>query len=180
MNAIELVFAGPWGPLLIFVLRIVDVSLATTRMLLAVRGQRALVPLIGFFEVMIWLFAAGSAIQYLDSPFHVIGYAAGFAAGNAVGLWVEEKLALGLATVRIISEHGGVEVADALREAGFGVTEFAGQGRQGVVEVVFTAARRAEVPRILRLIDLWASDSFVTVEEPRSVHRGWMMQKRRK
>ncbi|MEJ2502076.1 MAG: DUF2179 domain-containing protein [Gemmatimonadota bacterium] len=180
MTILELIFAGPWGPLVIFLLRIVDVSLATTRMLLAVRGQRVLVPLIGFFEVMIWLFAAGSAIQYLDSPLHVIGYAGGFAAGNVVGLWVEERLALGHATVRIISEHGGVEVADALRAAGFGVTEFAGQGREGTVEVVFTAARRAEVPRILGVVDEWAPDSFVTVEEPRAIHRGWLLQKRRK
>lgn len=180
MTMIEALFAGPWGPLVIFGLRIVDVSLATTRMLLAVRGQRVLVPIIGFFEVMVWLFAAGSAIQYLDSPLHVIGYAGGFAAGNIVGLWVEEKLALGLATVRIISEHGGVEAADALREAGFGVTEFAGQGRHGTVEVVYTVSRRSDVKRILRLVDDWAPDSFVTVEEPRSIHRGWLLQKRRK
>lgn len=177
---IEAVFAGPWGPLVIFGLRIVDVSLATTRMLLAVRGQRVLVPVIGFFEVLIWLFAAGSAIQYLDSPLHVIGYAAGFAAGNVVGLWVEEKLALGLATVRVISEHGGVEAADALREEGFGVTEFAGQGRRGTVEVLYTVVRRSQVKRILALVNEWAPDSFVTVEEPRSIQRGWLLQKRRK
>ena len=176
----EAVFAGPWGPLVIFGLRIVDVSLATMRMLLAVRGQRVAVPLIGFFEVMIWLFAAGSAIQYLDSPLHVIGYAGGFAAGTVVGLWVEEKLALGLATVRIISEHGGVEAADALRESGYGVTEFAGQGRHGTVEVVYTVARRSDVRKILRVVDEWAPDSFVTVEEPRAIHRGWLLQRRRK
>jgi uncharacterized protein YebE (UPF0316 family) len=179
MIMIEAMFAGPWGPLVIFLLRIVDVSLATTRMLLAMRGQRVLVPVIGFFEVMIWLFAAGSAIQYLDSPLHVIGYAGGFAAGNAVGLWVEEKLALGLVTVRIISEHGGVEAADALRAAGFGVTEFAGQGRHGIVEVVYTVARRADTRRIIALVDEWAPDSFVTVEEPRAIHRGWLLQRRR-
>ena len=180
MEILETLFAGPWGPLVIFSLRIVDVSLATTRMLLAVRGQRLVVPVIGFFEVMVWLFAAGTAIQYLNSPLHVIGYAGGFAAGNMVGLWVEEKLALGLATVRVISEHGGVEAADALRDAGFGVTEFAGQGRHGTVEVVYTVARRSDVKRILRLVDIWAPDSFVTVEEPRSIHRGWLLQKRRK
>jgi uncharacterized protein YebE (UPF0316 family) len=177
---LEQIFAGPWGPLVIFGLRIIDVSLATTRMLLAVRGQRVAVPLIGFFEVLIWLFAAGSAIQYLDSPLHVVGYAGGFAAGNVVGLWVEEQLALGLATVRVISEHGGVEVAEALREAGFGVTEFAGQGRQGRVEVVYAVARRSEVDQILNLVTEWAPDSFVTVEEPRAIHRGWLLQKRRK
>lgn len=180
METIDVIFGGPWGPLVIFALRIVDVSLATTRMLLSVRGQRLIVPFIGFFEVLIWLFAAGNAIRFLNSPWHVMGYAGGFAAGNVVGLWVEEKLALGLATVRIISEHGGVELADALREQGFGVTEFSGQGRHGTVEVVYTVAKRADLKRILRTADAWDPEAFVTVEEPRSIHRGWLLQKRRK
>lgn len=177
---IEQVFGGPWGPLVIFALRIVDVSLATTRMLLIVRGQRLLVPLIGFLEVLIWLIAVGNTIEYLTSPLHVIGYAGGFAAGNVVGLWVEEKLALGLATIRIISAHGGVEMADALRQRGFGVTEFAGQGREGPVEVVFTAVRRHQVAGVLDVVGVWDSNAFVTVEEPRAIHRGWMLQGRRK
>ena len=177
---IETIFGGPWGPLVIFCLRIVDVSLATTRMLLSMRGQRVIVPFIGFVEVLVWLFAAGNAIKFLNSPLHVVGYAGGFAAGNLVGLWVEEKLAFGLATVRIISPHGGVELADALRDSGFGVTEFAGQGREGRVEVVYTVAQRSQIGRILGIADRWDPDAFVTVEEPRSIHRGWMLQRRRK
>lgn len=177
---LETVFAGPLGPLFIFMLRIVDVSLATTRMLLAVRNQRLLVPLIGFFEVLIWLYAAGTAIRFLDSPLHVVGYAGGFAMGNVVGLWVEEKLALGLATMRIISAHGGVELADALREKGFGVTEFSGQGREGPVEVVYTVVKRAQVPRVMAEVMVWDAGAFVTVEEPRAIHRGWLFDKRRK
>ena len=137
-------------------------------------------PIIGFFEVLVWVFAAGSAIRFLDSPLHVIGYAGGFATGNVVGLWVEEKLALGLATVRIISSHGGVELADALREKGFGVTEFSGQGREGPVEVVYTVARRAQVREIFRVVDVWDPDAFVTVEEPRAIHRGWMFDRKKK
>lgn len=173
-------FGGPIGPILIFLLRIVDVSLATTRMLLIVRGHRVLVPVIGFLEVLIWVFAVGNTIEFLTSPLHVVGYAAGFATGNMVGLWVEERLAIGLATVRIISRYEGVELADALREAGYGVTEFRGQGREGPVEVVFTAVRRAQVPEVMRHVEKWSPDAFVTVEEPRAVHRGWMFQGRRK
>ena len=180
MELVETLIGGPWGPLAIFVLRIVDVSLATTRMLLSVRNQRKLVPAIAFFEVLIWLFAAGTAIRHLDSIWHAVGYAGGFAAGNMVGLWIEEKLALGLATVRIISEHGGVEVAEALRELGYGVTEFSGQGREGTVEVVFTATRRRDIPEILGIADRWSPGAFITVEEPRAVHRGWLYQGRRK
>ncbi|MFO7893814.1 MAG: DUF2179 domain-containing protein [Longimicrobiales bacterium] len=180
MELLQQVFGGPWGPLVIFCLRIFDVSLATLRMLFTMRGRRVLVPLIGFFEVLIWLFAAGTAVQYLNSPLHAVGYAGGFAAGTAVGLWIEEKLALGLARVQAFSRHSGVELAEALRGQGFGVTEFLGQGREGNVELVSTVVRRADVPHILKMVDAWDPDAFVTVDEPRSIHRGWLMQKRRK
>ena len=174
MAGIDALFAGAWGPLLIFVLRIFDVSLSTLRILLSMRNQRVLVPIIGFFEVLIWIFAVGSAIRNLESMWHVLGYAGGFATGNIVGLWIEGKLAIGLATLRIISRAGGVEMAEALRERGYGVTEFFGQGREGRVEIVYTAVARREIPRVLDEVARWDPDAFVTVEEPREVRRGWM------
>lgn len=173
-------FAGPFGPVAIFGLRIIDVSLATTRTLLAMRGARAVVPFLGFFESLIWVLAVGTAIQHLNSPLHVLGYAGGFAAGTAVGLWLEEKLALGLATFHIVSRNAGIEIADALRERGFGVTEFLGQGREGKVEVINTVVRRRQIRHVLDEVDRWDPDAFVSVEEPRTVRRGWMFDKRRK
>lgn len=177
---VEELIASTWGPLLIFLLRIVDVSLATIRMLLAVRGVKYVAPVIGFFEVMIWIVAVGSAIQHLDSPLHLIGYAAGFATGTLVGMMIEEKMAFGMATVRIVSKHGGVELAEALRDRGFGVTEFAGQGREGRVEVVYVVLRRRDLPQVFAEVGTWDADAFVTVEQPRSIHRGWLLDKRRK
>jgi uncharacterized protein YebE (UPF0316 family) len=122
MEALEALFAGPWGPLAIFALRIVDVSLSTIRIVLAVRGHKYVVPFIGFFEVLIWVFAVGHAIRFLDSPLHLLGYAGGFATGSIVGLLIEERLAIGYASIRVVSRHAGVEMADALRSRGFGVT----------------------------------------------------------
>lgn len=172
--------ASAWGPLFIFLLRIVDVSLATIRMLLAVRGIKYVAPLIGFFEVTVWIIAVGSAIQHLDSPLHLIGYAGGFATGTLVGMLIEEKLAFGMATVRIVSKYGGVELAEALRDRGFGVTEFAGQGREGMVEVVYAVLRRRDLPHVFTEVRTWDPQAFVTVEEPRAIHRGWLLDKRRK
>ena len=180
MDALDPLFAGPWGPILIFCLRIVDVSLATVRVLLAVRNHRLIVPVLGFFEVTVWIVAVGSAIRNLESAWHVLGYASGFAAGNFVGLWIEEKLAFGLATVRIISMYGGVEMAEALRDRGFGVTEFSGQGREGPVEVVYTVLRRRQVPEVLAEVQRWDPQAFVTVEEPRQVRSGWQPARRRR
>jgi uncharacterized protein YebE (UPF0316 family) len=176
----DALFASAWGPLLIFSLRIVDVSLATLRMLLSVRGLKMAAPVIGFFEVLIWVFAVGNAIRFLDSPLHLLGYAGGFATGTLVGLWIEEKMAFGLSTVRIMSQHGGVEIAEALRDQGFGVTEFAGHGRQGRVEVVYAVMRRRDLPFVFEQVGVWDPGAFVTVEEPRTIHRGWMFSRRRK
>jgi uncharacterized protein YebE (UPF0316 family) len=174
MSGIDELFAGPWGPLLIFGLRIVDVSLSTLRILLSVRGHRFAVPFIGFIEVLIWIFAVGNAIRNLTSPWHVLGYAAGFATGSTVGLWIEGKLAIGLATMRIISRNTGVELAEALRALGCGVTEFLGQGREGRVELLFTVVPRRRIEDVLSEVERWDPDAFVTVEEPREIRRGWL------
>lgn len=172
--SLDLLLSSPWGPLLIFCMRIVDVSLATLRMLLAVRGIKLVAPVIGFFEVLLWIFAVGTAIRHLDSPLHLIGYAGGFAAGTYVGLMIEEKMALGMAIVRIVSRHGGVELAEALRDRGFGVTEQAGQGREGQVEILHAALRRRDLPVVYEEVRTWDPEAFVTVEEPRAIYRGVM------
>jgi uncharacterized protein YebE (UPF0316 family) len=174
------IFAGPLGPLLIFGLRIVDVSLATLRMLLTMRNARKLVPVIGLFESLIWVVAVGTAIQNLHSVWHVLGYSGGFASGTAVGLWLEGKLAVGLATVRVISTSQGEAVADALRERGFGVTEFPGYGRQGRVAMMYTVVKRRQIPQVLEVVEEVDAEAFISVEEPRTIRRGWMFPVRRK
>jgi uncharacterized protein YebE (UPF0316 family) len=173
MDQIGQLFAGPWGPLLIFSLRIVDVSLSTMRILLSVRGHNRLAPLIGLAEVSIWLYAAGNAMRHLDSGWHVLGYATGFATGTAVGLWVEEKLALGFTTLRVISRNGA-PLADMLRALGYGVTEFAARGREGPVDVVYTVIPRRETSRVLAEVDRMDRTAFVTVEQPREIRWGWI------
>jgi len=172
--------SGPFGPLVVFLLRVSDVSLATLRMLLIVRNRRFLAPLIGFFEILIWVTAVGIVIQHLDSPLHVIGYAAGFATGNFVGLMIEERLALGLATIRTVVTEGGAGLAADLRNEGFGVTEVLGRGRDGTVEVLYSVVPRRQVGRALARIDRAAPQSFVVVDEPRRVQRGWLFPAKKK
>ncbi len=173
-------FAGPIGPFIIFSLRIIDVSLATMRMLLTMRGQRKIVPVIGLVESLIWVFAVGTAIQNLHSIWHILGYSGGFATGTAVGAWIEGKMALGLATVRVISREAGEDIAEALREKGFGATEFPGYGREGRVEMVYTLVKRRQIPAVLDVVEQWDRDAFISVEEPRTIRRGWMFSLRRK
>jgi uncharacterized protein YebE (UPF0316 family) len=176
----EQVLAGPFGPLLIFLLRIGDVSLATLRLLSAVRGRKAAAAGLGFVEILIWIVVVGTVVRNLDSPLLVLGYAAGFAAGTYVGITIEEKLALGLAEVQVISRHAGVEIAQALRDQGFGVTEVLGQGKEGRVEILTMVVQRRLLADLLKEVDRQDPDAFVIVEEPRSIRRGWLLSRRRK
>src|SRR5665648_86798 len=90
-------------PALIFIARIMDVSLGTIRIIFVIRGQKLLATLLGFFEIMIWLLAIGQIFQNLTDITYYIAYAGGFAAGNYVGIYLESKLALGTLAVRIIT-----------------------------------------------------------------------------
>src|SRR6476660_294557 len=103
MNA-DAIFASPWGALLIFGLRIVDVSCDTMRVIFAIRGKRAIAASLGFVQALVWI------------------YAGGYAMGTFVGVSLEQAIAYGVATVRIVSRAAGVEIAAALRENGYGVT----------------------------------------------------------
>jgi uncharacterized protein YebE (UPF0316 family) len=176
----ETLLMSAWGPLLIFFMRIGDVSLATVRMLLIMRNARIWAPLIGFFEVLIWLVAAGTAIQHLGSPWHAVGYAAGFAAGNLVGLILEERLAFGFASIQVFAPSHGSELAEALRVFGHGVTQIEGRGRTGPVELVLSVVKRRDLPVVSALVNDLAPGSFVSVEQPTALQRGWLFPKRRK
>ncbi len=158
---------GPWGPLVIFCLRIGDVSLTTVRTILILRGQKVMVPVIAVFETLIWVLAIGSALSHLNSPLHVAGYVLGFASGNVVGMWLEEKLAVGVVSAHVFSRSAGAAVARALRAQGFGATELLGQGRDGAVTVVLSVARRRDLPRLMDAAHGADAEAFVTVEEAR-------------
>ena len=165
-------FASPWGALLIFALRIVDVSCDTMRVLFAIRGKRGIAGALGFFQAMVWIFAVGNAVKHLDSPLHIVGYAGGYAAGTMVGITIEHLVAYGLAVVRVISRHGGVEMAEALRARGYGVTEFGGFGREGPVEILNSVVHRSHLDDVMRIVDQYDPHAFVTAEEPRILRGG--------
>ena len=90
-------------PLLIFVARIFDVTLGTIRIILVSRGVKIPAALLGFFEVLIWLIAIGRVMQNLNNVSNYIAYAGGFAMGNFVGIYIENKLAMGLLSIRVVT-----------------------------------------------------------------------------
>jgi uncharacterized protein YebE (UPF0316 family) len=159
---------------LIFTLRIIGVTLATIRVLIMMRGKKALSASIGFFEVLVYVLAIGPVVNNLSNVWNLLGYCLGFAMGTLVGMWLEERLALGHATVRIVSRYKGNAVANAIRDAGYGATIEWGQGRDGAVGLVVATVRRKEVGSVCALADDVDPNAFVTVEEARTIRRGYM------
>lgn len=159
-------------PLLIFCSRILDVTIGTLRIIFISKGHKEIAPLLGFFEVLIWIFAISRIMQNLDNLLCYFAYAGGFAMGNYVGLKVEEKLAIGFEVVRIITREGTSKLLEALHTEGYGTTMVEAEGKTGIVSLIFMIIRRNNMKNIVSLINANNPNAFYTIEDARSVHRG--------
>lgn len=159
-------------PLLIFLARICDVTIGTIRIVMVAKGQKFLAPIMGFFEVLIWIITMSKVVQNLDNWMCYVGYAGGFATGNLVGLLIEEKLALGIAKVQVITGKQAGMLIEALKQAGYGVTHVDAKGSNEEVSIIYTFVKRAELPKVQQLISTHNPKAFYTVEEVKSVNEG--------
>lgn len=165
-------FAWVVLPLLIFLARICDVTIGTIRLIFLARGYKFIAPVLGFFEVLIWLLAIRQVMQNLSNPVCYIAYASGFATGNWIGMYIDEKIAMGKLIVRLITPKDTRELTRALSKRGFGVTKIPGEGSQGEVSIIFMIIDRVNLPIVLRIINRYTPKAFYTIEDVRTVREG--------
>ncbi len=173
-------FEGVLGALLIFSMRLADVSLGTFRMILAFQGRAVIAAVIGFVEVTIFIVAIGKVVDSLDNPLNVLAYSGGFAAGTLVGIAIENRVALGTRFVRVITHRLNDRLVDALRDAGFGVTRVAGEGMQGKVYILLSVVKRKDLVSYVGLVRELAPKAFYTVEDARSFQGGFIGRRKAK
>ncbi len=152
-------------PLLIFCSRILDVSLDTLRIVFVSKGNKVVAPILGFFEVLIWLIAITRIMQNLDNITCYIAYAAGFATGNYVGLRIEQKLALGIHMFRIITQKDASSLIKSLKEQGFGATVIEAEGKEGGVHIIYSIVKRSDNERIVEIINKFNPQAFYSIED---------------
>lgn len=121
---LELIFSAG----LIALLRVFDVTLGTIRAILVVQSKKYSAGLVGFFEVLIWIFAMRYIVQHMDSTLNLFGYATGFVLGTILGITIEQKLGLCHLQISLISKEKSVNIADAIRSSNHGVTLLPWQG----------------------------------------------------
>lgn len=159
-------------PFLIFMARIADVSIGTVRVIFISRGLKYLAPIVGFFEVLIWLLAMGQIMKNLSNVACYIAYAGGFATGNFVGVCIAEKLSLGVVLIRVITQKDASELVEHLKSANYGVTSIDGHGSAGEVQVIFTIVPRREVKSVVDLVKQFNPNAFYSIEEVGFVEKG--------
>ncbi len=159
-------------PLLILTARVFDVTLGTLRIVFISQGRRKLAPIVGFFEIFIWLLAMGQIFNNLTNFIYYFAYAGGFAIGNYVGLLVEDKISLGLLSLQLIIRENPENLIGLLKENGYSITTMSAEGARGIVKLVLLIIKRKNLPKILELIRQNNPKAFISIEQVKSVRGG--------
>lgn len=159
-------------PSLIFISRVMDVSIGTIRIVMVSKGHKLWAPFLGFFEILIWLVAISRIFQNLDNWMCYISYAAGFATGNYVGLCIEEKLAVGIVKIQIITRHSAKQLIENLISAGYGITHHGAQGSTEAVSIIYSIVNRKEIQKVQNIVTKTNPMAFYSVEDIKSVNQG--------
>ena len=167
------VFRPEFIPLIIFGLRTLDITVATLRMLLVIRGRKTLAWIFGLFQSASFVLGIAGVLSNLSNPLNLLAYAAGFATGNVVGITIEARLGPGRSLLRIVSSTWGALLTETLRGFGHGVTEVMARGLNGTVSVIYCYVPRREVFSTKAEILSVDPEAFVTVQDVRQLRGGW-------
>ena len=159
-------------PLLIFLARLIDVPMGTMRHIFLARGFRNIVPVLGFFEVLIWVIAISQIMKNLNNVICYFAWAGGFATGTYLGMLIESKIALGMQVLRIITHQDSTSLIKALSEENVGITTIDGHGAKGPVKIIFTIIKRKNLDKVVTLIDKHNPNAFYTIEDVRITSQG--------
>ncbi|WP_160032568.1 DUF2179 domain-containing protein [Paenibacillus sp. An7] len=159
--------------LFIFAIQIVYVSAYTLRMILTLKGQKYIAALISTVEIVIYVLGLNLVLSYLDQISALVVYALGYGLGILIGAWIEEKIALGYITVKVICDQTRGTIVTTLREKGYGVTSWLGNGRDGDRLVMEILAKRKSQKKLYETILELDPKAFIITVEPKQFHGGF-------
>jgi uncharacterized protein YebE (UPF0316 family) len=163
-------------PFLIFLSRIIDQSIGTLRLIFSSKGMKQLSPFFAFFESFIWLIAHSPIMKHLDNIACFVAFAGGYAAGNYIGIWLEEKISIGNVVIRLIPKKDTTPLIKHLRELNYGVTVVDVDGSLGPTKMLFTTVRRKDAKKVIEIINEFNPTAFYTIDEVRVVSEGYIPQ----
>lgn len=159
-------------PLSIFVARLINETIGTLRIMFLARENRVIAPILGFIEVLMWIIIIGQIMQNLNNVFCYIAYAGGFAVGNLVGMLIENKLAMGITLIHVITRKNTVALQKNLRKNNYGFTKIAGRDIDGIENILFIIVKRKELNNVIKIIKNFNPNAFFTTEDVRNINTG--------
>lgn len=162
--------------IIIFLGKIIEISLDTIRIVLINRGEKLKGAVLGFIVIVLWIFIVSAIINNLSQNyFKAFLYALAYAIGNYVGVTIEEKLAIGLSSIQIIVPMDmGDSLAHYLREEGYGLTVLDGHGFNNDKKVLILHIPRKRLNEALKKVKLKAPDAVIIVSDVKRLHGGYL------
>ena len=173
--------APPLELLLIFILKIIEMTIGTVRLLLIRKGYRREGTLLAFVQIMMWSFVASRVIMGIaDAPVKGVVYAVGFSIGIYIGSRVESYLAIGRVLIQtIVSRENSSSIISGLREKGYAVTSMDARGRDSERTVLKIIANRKGKEEIINDISRLDNTAMIITNDISTLKGGTVASARK-
>ena len=146
-----------------------------------VKNLKLFTAIFGFMESLIYIFGLAIVLSGEQKIIEMIVYSVGFAIGLVVGIYVGQKLAIGFSSLQVNINNTNVELINVLRNQGFGVTVYSGEGKLGERKKLDILTKRKRESELIKLVYKYEPEAFVIAYEPKMFKGGYlteMMKKR--
>ncbi len=164
----------------IFLCRIVDVSMATFRTVLTVKGKNKIAALIAVVESLIWFLVIREALSFETSTFSetlfiAIAYALGFASGTYIGGALSKKIS-GNIEIQVVTSSKDNNIITKLQEAGFAITVTSSEATQfsGEKYLLFSVIKNTKLDEFKKLVYELDKNAFIMVAETKYMYNGFI------
>ncbi len=168
---------------LLIVVQLLYVPMLTLRTICMVKNLKVMTAMFGFIESLIYVFGLAIVLSGEQSIVEMLVYALGFAMGLVLGIYIEQKIAIGYTNMNVNINHSNTQLVDDLRKEGFGVTLYVGEGLNGPRHQLEILTKRKREKELIRMIVAYEPHAFITAYEPKQFRGGYLtevMKKRMK
>lgn len=165
--------------LIIFIAKVIEVSIATLRIILINRGYRKQGVILALIEIALWVVIASRVIVGIqDEPFKAVVYCLGFALGVYAGSKIENYLAFGQMLIQVITPlEKGEGLTDYLRSKGIAVTTIDGSGKETPKKILMIYCNRKNKDFIINEINKIDGSLMIVATDVSSLKGGYIMQR---
>jgi len=166
--------------ILILILQLFYVPMLALRTISMVKQLKSLTAIFGILESLIYVFGLSLVLTGEQTIWEMLVYALGFGIGLLVGIYIENKIAIGFTSVIVNIRERNHQLIEFLRESGYGVTVFEGEGREGTRFRLDILTKRSKEKELMDTITKYEPTAFVILYEPKLFKGGFLLDQMKK